>query len=228
MGVGGILATAMHVTVLYFAVVRERAGVDRESLELPEGAGIGAVREAIATRHPGVAGILPRIRLAVNREFRDEGALADGDEVALIPPVAGGVEVARVVSRPIALREVVDAVQGSGFGGIVTFTGAVRGDSHGKQVLRLEYEAYVPMAEERLRAIGSEIETKWPGCRIAMLHRIGALEVGEIAVVIAVAAPHRKAAFEGCSHAIDRLKQDVPIWKKEVFEDGSLWVGMGP
>ena len=218
----------MRVTVLYFASARERAGTDREVIELPAGSSVSAARDAVAVRHTALAPLLARMRVAVNQEFEEEAALKDGDEIALIPPVAGGVDTVKVVDRRIALPEVVEAVRGAGLGGIVTFAGNVRSESRGRRVLRLEYEAYVPMADAQLRRIEREIEQRWPGCRAAILHRIGILDVGETAVVIAVAAPHRKAAFEGCSHAIERLKQDVPIWKREVFEDGSAWVGMGP
>jgi molybdopterin synthase catalytic subunit len=218
----------MRVNVLYFAVARERAGVEREAIDLPAIARVTDLKREIAKRHPALASTLPRMRVAVNREFAEDPELRDGDEIALIPPVAGGIDLARVVSRPIELREAVEAVRGGASGGVVTFTGTVRGESHGKKVVRLEYQAYVAMAEEKLRAIGNEIEARWPGARIAILHRVGILEVGETAVVIAAATPHRKEAFEACSYAIDRLKQEVPIWKKEIFEDGEEWVGMGP
>jgi molybdopterin converting factor subunit 1 len=218
----------MRVSVLYFAVARERAGMGQELVELPAGARLRQLQLAVAERHPGLQALIPRVRWAVAQEFVEDAELREGDEVALIPPVAGGIDLARVVDRPIVLEEVVAAVRGEGFGGVVTFTGAVRGESQGRRVVRLEYEAYTPMAEARLRAIGGEIDGRWPGCRTAILHRVGALSVGEVAVVIAVAAPHRQAAFAACAYAIDRLKQDVPIWKKEVFSDGSVWVGTGP
>jgi molybdopterin converting factor subunit 1 len=226
--VGLFSPAAMQITVLYFASARERAGTSREMVEVPAGLRVPAIREWLGNRHPQLAPVLSRMRIAVNQEFEEESVLEDGDEIAVIPPVAGGIEMAKVVNRPIELREVVDAVRAEGCGGIVTFAGNVRGDSHGKRVLRLEYEAYGPMAEERLRRIGAEVEQKWIGSRIGIVHRIGVLEVGETAVLIAVAAPHRQAAFEACAYAIDRLKQDVPIWKKEVFEDGTAWVGLGP
>jgi MoaE-MoaD fusion protein len=133
-----------------------------------------------------------------------------------------------VVDRPVTTDAVLARVAGEGFGGIVTFTGTVRARSRDRDVLRLEYEAYVPMAEKVLARIGDEIAKRWPGTRTAIDHRIGVLAVGEVAVAIAVAAPHRAEAFEGCRHAIERLKEDVPIWKREVFTDGSEWVGMGP
>ncbi|MCP3163740.1 molybdenum cofactor biosynthesis protein MoaE [Myxococcus sp. QH3KD-4-1] len=134
----------------------------------------------------------------------------------------------RVVDRPLRLDEVVEAVGGDSYGGLVTFSGSVRDQTKGRRVLRLEYEAYAPMAEKKLAEIGAEATAQWPGVRLAIVHRVGTLVPGELAVVIAAAAPHRKEAFRGCEHAIERLKQDVPIWKKEFFEDGEVWVGLGP
>ncbi|RKH36761.1 molybdenum cofactor biosynthesis protein MoaE, partial [Corallococcus llansteffanensis] len=107
-------------------------------------------------------------------------------------------------------------------------SGAVRDQTKGRRVLRLEYEAYAPMAEAKLAEIGQEVATRWPGTRLAIMHRVGTLVPGELAVVIAASAAHRQEAFRGCEHAIERLKQDVPIWKKEFFEDGEVWVGLGP
>ncbi|MCE9666757.1 molybdenum cofactor biosynthesis protein MoaE [Myxococcus stipitatus] len=133
-----------------------------------------------------------------------------------------------VVERPLRLEEVVEAVGGEAYGGLVTFGGSVRNETKGRRVLRLEYEAYAPMAEKKLAEIGAEAAAKWPGVRLAIVHRVGVLVPGELAVVIAAAAPHRKEAFRGCEYAIERLKQDVPIWKKEFFEDGEVWVGLGP
>jgi molybdopterin synthase catalytic subunit len=134
----------------------------------------------------------------------------------------------RVVDRALSLDEVVGAVAGPGRGAVVTFTGAVRDQTRGEKVVRLEYEAYAPMAEKVLAQIGAEISERWPGSVAAIVHRTGTLVPGERAVVIAVASPHRAAAFEGCRHAIERLKADAPIWKREVFENGAVWVGLGP
>jgi molybdopterin synthase catalytic subunit len=133
----------------------------------------------------------------------------------------------QVVDRPLVLEEVIAAVQSPARGGLVTFSGVVRDSSKGKRVSRLEYEAYVPMAERTLRRIGEEAEQKWPGVRVAVVHRVGTLAPGEQAVVIAAAAPHRQHAFLACAYVIDRLKEDVPIWKKEFAEDGEVWVGLG-
>ena len=167
--------------------------------------------------------------MAVNEEFAPlDRVLSDGDVVALIPPVAGGSGVFRVSEQPLELAEVVQAVSGDEYGGIVTFTGVVRRRSRGKRIVRLEYEAYRPMAERKLAEIGGQIAAEMPGVRVAIVHRVGKLAVGELAVVIAASAPHRAQAFEACRAAIDRLKESVPIWKKEIAEDGEEWIGMGP
>lgn len=217
----------MAVEILYFAAARDAAGMDGESLPGPF-ASVGALREALAARHPRLAKVLPRCRIAVDQDFADDAApVPDGAEIALVPPVAGGAGVFRVVDRPIAVDEVLRAVEAPGHGGVVTFTGAVRDHTGDRRVLRLHYEAYVPMAERVLARIGAELEREH-GASVAIVHRVGTLEPGEAAVVIACAAPHRAAAFRACEQAIDRLKKDAPIWKREVFEDGSVWVGMGP
>ncbi len=215
------------ITVLYFAVAREAAGTGSEPVgDAP--ATVGALRALLAERHPALARVLPRCRVAVNQEFSVDGdPIPDGAEVAIIPPVSGGSGRFLVVDRPLDLAEAVDAVSGAGRGGLVTFRGDVRDQSHGKRVVRLEYEAYVPMAERKLAEIGRAIGEEH-GALLSIVHRVGALTPGEAAVVIAAAAPHRAPAFRACEAAIDRLKQDAPIWKREVYEDGSEWVGMGP
>jgi molybdopterin converting factor subunit 1 len=215
------------ITVLYFAVAREAAGTGSESLAAAP-ATVGALRAFLAGRHPALARVLPRCRIAVGQEFASDGdAVPDGAEVAVIPPVSGGSGRFRVVDRPLELSEVVDAVSGPGLGGVVTFRGDVRDASHGKRVVRLEYEAYVPMAERKLAEIGRAVGEEH-GARVAIVHRVGALSPGEAAVVIAAAAPHRAPAFRACEATLERLKRDAPIWKREVYEDGSEWVGMGP
>jgi molybdopterin converting factor subunit 1 len=215
------------ITVLYFAIAREASGTDSEPVgDAP--ATVGALRALLAERHPALARVLPRCRLAVNQEFAVDGdPIPDGAEVAVIPPVSGGSGRFRVVDRPLDLAEVVDAVAGPGRGGLVTFRGDVRDQSHGKRVVRLEYEAYVPMAERKLAEIGTAIGAEH-GALLSIVHRVGALSPGEAAVVIAAAAPHRAPAFRACEAAIEQLKRDAPIWKREIYEDGSEWVGMGP
>ncbi len=217
----------MAVTVLYFAVAREAAGTEAESLaDAP--ATVAGLRAALVLRHPGLERILLRCRLAVNQEFaREDDPVPDGAEVAVIPPVSGGSGRFGVVDRPLELAEVVDAVAAPGCGGVVTFRGDVRDASHGKRVVRLEYEAYVPMAERKLADIGRAVGEEH-GAVVAIVHRVGHLVPGEAAVVIAAAAPHRAPAFRACEEALERLKRDAPIWKREIYEDGSEWVGMGP
>lgn len=217
----------MPVHVLYFAAAREAAGTSRETLaEVP--ATVGELRAALIQAHPGLARVLPRCRIAVDQEFADDSApLRDGAEVALVPPVAGGAPLFAVVDRPLALAEVVDAVSGPGLGGLVTFTGTVRDATRGRRVVRLEYEAYQGMAERVLARIGGELAAEH-GVEVAIVHRVGVLQPGEAAVVIACAAPHRAAAFRACEACIERLKRDAPIWKREVYADGSEWVGLGP
>ncbi len=222
----------MHITVLYFAVFRERLRRDQEIVELPDGATLDALVAALEERHPAVAALRGRYRIAVNQEMVEAAsvpALRDRDEVALIPPVAGGSDrYAQLLDEPLSLDRVVAAVRSPEAGGLVTFTGMVRRLSHGARIERLEYEAYRPMAEKVMRALCDEIEAELPGVRLAVEHRVGVLPVGELAVVIAAAAPHRADAFTACRAMIDRLKDRVPIWKKEIGESGEVWVGLGP
>jgi MoaE-MoaD fusion protein len=225
----------MKVDVLYFAVLRERTQLDHETVELPAGASVRDARAAIAARHPSVAALLPAVQVAVNRGMAaDTQALADGDEVALLPPVAGGSapDAIRISADPVTIADAIEAIAGGDFGGdagaVVTFAGIVRRRGHHlPDVVRLEYEAYREMAEAVLGEIAVEIEREWPGVRVAIHHRTGALVVGEIAVVVATAAEHRAPAFEACRAAIDRLKLRAPIWKKEIGESGEAWVGLG-
>lgn len=218
-----------QVQLRYFAAARERAGTAQEQLEVPAGTSVAALIELLKARHPQLAPLIPHLRVAVNQQFAAPGDLVpEGAEVALIPPVAGGSGAFDLTAAPLELSRVVDAVKGHAFGGLVTFSGAVRDQTKGRRVLRLEYEAYPPMALKKLEEIAAEAAARWPGARVAIHHRVGTLLPGELAVVIAAAAPHRKEAFRACEHAIERLKQDVPIWKREVFEDGEVWVGLGP
>lgn len=221
----------MRIQVLYFAVFRERLGRDEEALELAAGARVRDAIDALAAMHAPIASLRGRFRVAVNQDFAGEDrALHDGDELALIPPVAGGADARHVVltGEPLSLDRCVAAVRDPAMGGLVTFTGMVRRHSRGVTVERLEYEAYEPMAVREMTRLCEEIEAEHAGVRLAVEHRVGTLQVGELAVVIAAAAPHRAEAFTACRAMIDRLKERVPIWKKELGEDGSTWVGLGP
>ncbi len=130
-----------------------------------------------------------------------------------------------IVEEPIHIQDYVDAVLHTSAGAVTVFTGHVREFTHGVRTLYLAYEAYIPMAEKMLAEIGQEIEERWPETRTAIAHRIGELHLSDIAVVIAVSSPHRKAAYEANAYAIERIKQIVPIWKKEIWEDGEEWIG---
>lgn len=223
----------MRIRVLYFAVFRERLGADEEALELPDGATVADALAALGARHAAIAQLRGRFRVAVQQAFVDDAhVLGDGDELALIPPVAGGADgPARHVvlsDQPLSLDRCVAAVTGPGMGGLVTFTGMVRLHGRVAAIDHLEYEAYAPMAIKVMTALCDEIEAEVAGVRVAVEHRVGHLAIGELAVVIAAAAPHRAEAFAACRALIDRLKDRVPIWKKEVGVDGAEWIGLGP
>ena len=228
----------MQVSVRYFAVFRERLGRDVEALELAAPADVAAAIALLEERHPAIARLRGRYRVALNQAMVDASTpLSEGDELALIPPVAGGSgesgsrgcgRRACMVPGEPSLARVVDAVMSPAMGGLVTFSGVVRRESRGRSVVRLEYEAYDEMVNRVLSGLCDELEGEFAGCRVAVEHRAGSLEVGEVAVVIAAAAPHRKEAFAACEAAIDRLKERAPIWKKEIGEGGEEWVGLGP
>jgi len=163
---------------------------------------------------------------AVNRRYAErEQELADGDEVALIPPVSGGAF--RVTAEPLSLEAVVEEVADESAGAVATFLGTVRRESRGRTVLYLEYEAYAEMAEEVMAQIAAELEQRYELWAVAIHHRVGRVEIGEASVAIAVSAPHRHDALAACKDAIDTLKQTVPLWKKEVYEGGEEWLGRG-
>ena len=224
---------AVRVNVRYFAVVRERLGIETEVLELKDGMTVDGALEVLGQRHASVHDMRKYLQVAVNQNMvGGDARLSEGDELALIPPVAGGSDAPRharlVEDGAPSLDRCIDAVRGPRMGGMVTFTGMVRDHSEGRDVLRLEYEAYADMANKVFTALCDEIEAEWPGTRVAVEHRVGRLEVGDVAVVIAAAAPHRAEAFVACRAMIDRLKERAPIWKKETGPDGASWVGMGP
>ena len=218
----------MNVRVRLFAAYREAAGVGQLLLDLPTGSTVRDAIAEIARRHPPVAGIRELI-IAKNRAYvgLDE-TVGDGDELALIPPVSGGAVTAGdrilVSSAPLSLDAAIDAVRGPDAGGIVVFLGTVRDQSRGKRVRHLEYEAYVEMAESKMRGIAEALEAAHRPLRLALHHRVGDLSIGDIAVVIVAAAPHRQAAFTAARAAIDELKRVVPIWKKEYTDDGAVWI----
>ena len=223
------MAVAIAVRARLFARLREQAGTDTESLELPAGSTVSDVYDAVKRLHPGLEADRNALRAALNQEFAEwDTAVAAGDEVAFIPPVSGGAHGTGVLfeltSRPLDARRMETAVAHKGAGAICTFTGVVRDSSRGRSVTHLEYEAYAEMASAQMRRIADEIAERWPEARVAMAHRTGRLEIGEPSVVVSVSSPHRAEAIAACKWGIDRLKKTVPIWKKEHATDGSYWI----
>jgi MoaE-MoaD fusion protein len=211
----------MRVTVKLFAGLRERAGVAERGLELPAGARAGDVWPALGLGEEP-AGLL----YAVNKEYAGPvHELADGDEVALIPPVSGGAF--RLTEDPVDVDAVVAEVADERAGAVATFLGTTRVHSRGRTVLHLEYEAYEGMAERVMEEIAESLLAKHDLCAVAITHRIGRVGIGETSVAIAVSAPHRHEALAACREAIDTLKTEVPLWKKEVYEGGEEWIGRG-
>jgi len=221
----------MKVQVRLFARYREAAGRDRIELEIPEGGTAESAWEAISHRFPVLGPYRPFTLFALRDDYvQADHALREGDELCLLPPVSGGAPDAdwiQVTTEPLSERAVSAAVDDPGAGAIVLFSGVVRDQTSGRRVKFLEYESHTPMAEAKMREIATAVRSRWPDVRrIAMVHRIGRLEIGESSVMIGVSSPHRRQAFEACHFAIDTLKETVPVWKKEYFEDGEVWVGL--
>lgn len=217
--------SGLQVTVKYFAMFRERLGISEERLELADGASVRDVHEHVNERAPELEGLLERSMIMRNHAYVDlDDALADGDEIAVIPPVSGG-DHFKVHAGVLDADRLTKLVSDPGAGATVTFAGIVRNQARGREVVALDYEAYPAAAENQLAVIGAEMCERWPVLGVAIEHRTGRLEVGEVSVVIAVSSAHRGAAFEAAAHAIERIKQIVPIWKKEFYVDGDTWIG---
>jgi molybdopterin synthase catalytic subunit len=228
----------IHVRLKLFGSLREAGGEATRSVELPDGARVADLRAWLAERNPMVEKLGERLAASVNLEIADlDDVLADGDEVAFLPPVAGGdgspaedPEGASMPRRctisgdPLDESEVASRVSGPDAGGLVSFVGRVRNHARGHEIEHLEYEAYPEMAEREMEKIADEVARRWPGTRVAIAHRVGRLEIGDAAVVVVAASAHRGEAFEACRFAIDTLKVSVPIWKREVARDGAYWV----
>ncbi len=217
----------MQVRVLLFAAARQRAGKSEIIVELPADASASAAKNKVLEACPALVPLADHLRIAVNQAFVDGATrLSPGDEVALLPPVSGGVGVhAFVRDEPLSLERVVAAVSGVEHGAVATFTGMVRRTSRGHVVTRLDYEAYVPMAERVMREVIDEIVVRHPSVKLAIEHRIGELALGALAVVIAAGAPHRREALAACDEAIESVKARAPIWKREHTDQGAAWVG---
>ncbi len=217
------------VKVLLFGLLRERCGGPFVMLD-PTPSTVAELKAALAVAHPFLGERWKAIRVAVNQQFAgDDAAVRDGDEIALIPPVAGGAPHPRVElgDTPLSLDRAVSQVLGPRQGGLCVFGGMVRDHAMGRAVVSIEYSAYDAMARGVMERIVMTAEEQH-SATVACHHRVGHLKVGELAVVIAAAAPHREACFAACRQVIEELKKDVPIWKKEFGQDGAVWVGMGP
>ncbi len=214
----------IRVKLKLFAYLRERLGKSEEEIELPPGTKVGVLWERIREQIPTEGSL--RVLFALNGEYVDGNAeIKDGDEVAFIPPVSGGEGmVFEITPEKISVEETIKKVMDVGSGAISMFLVTVRRNSRDRKVKYLEYEVYLDMARREFAKIAQAIKEKWNIRKVAITHRVGRLEVGEISVVIAVSAPHRGEAFEASRFAIEALKKTVPIWKKEVWDGGEEWI----
>lgn len=217
----------MRIMLRTFALLRE-ASIERCEIDLPDGARLSDAWESLAAEFPKLARHRPYVRAARNGAYADwDVPLADGDVVAFLPPVSGGGGRIGLTDAVIDAAELEASVGGSGDGAVVTFVGRARDTADdGRTVVGLEYEAYPEMAEAVLRAIATEVESA-TGAEVAVVHRTGAVPIGQAAVVIVTAAAHRAAAYEANRAVIEAIKQRLPIWKRERFADGSEWKGFG-
>ena len=224
----------MRVRVLFFGVLKEIVGTSEESVELNPPATLGSLFERYSERFETLRNKRPSILFARNREFaKADTVLSDNDEVAFLPPVSGGTQpsvrergghVYAITHEAIGSQEFARQLQRPEDGAVVVFEGVVRNNTKERRTLYLEYECYEEMALEKMAQIGQEIVDEYAIGRLGIIHRLGRLEVGEASVAIVATAPHRRPAFEAALKAIDRLKREVPIWKKEFFADGEVWV----
>ncbi len=228
----------MKAKVRLFARLADLAGTRETEVELGEGLSAAEAFRTLCQRFPELAGHGDSLMYAVNAEYvSPDHRLRAGDELALIPPVSGGgpepVEGARpepvegpfeITAEPLDPQRLADEVRRDESGAVTVFLGVVRNNNLGRRVLYLEYDAYPEMATRVMRRIAEEALERWPLTGVAMQHRTGRLEIGETSMLIAVSSPHRKEAFEACHHIVDRFKESVPIWKKEVWEGGEVWI----
>lgn len=218
----------MKVSLLLFAGLRDMVGQRSLCLELGEGATVGELKSRLAAEYPSVQPLIERIVFAVNDEYVPfDERLEDGAEVALIPPVSGGAfdDLFLLTREPLEAQRLAELVRADDCGAVTLFYGVVRNHSEGRQVQRLEYEAHESMALKKMREVADETKRRFPQIReIGVWHRIGLLEIGETSLLVAVASPHRRESFEACHWAVDRIKEVVPIWKKEHWSGGSSWV----
>ena len=217
----------MKAKVRLFARLADLAGTRETELELGEGLSVAEAFQVLCRRFPEMASLAGSLMYAVNAEYvSPDHPLRAGDELALIPPVSGGglEGLFEVTADPLDPQRLIKHVRRDESGAVAVFLGVVRDNSRGRRVLYLEYDAYPEMATRVMREIAEETMARWPITDIAMQHRTGRLEIGETSLLIAVSSPHRKEAFEACHHLVDRFKEVVPVWKKEVWESGEVWI----
>ncbi len=235
----------MHIRVLFFGLLRDIAGKSADSIELPDGARVESAFTHYASLYPKLIELRQSIVPARNQQFCDPSTeLADGDELAFLPPVSGGAQGGftrgiggfthviedaaghffALTRAPIDAKTLIARLQRPEDGAVVDFEGVVRNNTKGRATLYLDYECYEEMAIKRMAQIGLEIAAAHPMGRIGMIHRLGRMEIGEASVVVVATSPHRKPAFDAALDGINRLKKTVPIWKKEHFADGEVWV----
>jgi molybdopterin synthase catalytic subunit len=226
----------VQVRLLFFASLKDIVGSRQLDLDVPSGATVNDLWDQLESRYPALQRYRPIVLTSVNEEYVDRSApVADGDEVALFPPVSGGSgsemmiadrprEIYRLTREPIDARAIADLILRPEDGAICIFEGVVRNNSKGKATRYLEYEAYETMALKTMEEIGGFVRSAWDIGSVAIIHRLGRMDINETSVAIVITSPHRRASFDACEYAIDRLKKIVPIWKKEFFEDGEVWV----
>ena len=227
----------MRVRVLFFGILRDLAGKESSALDVAADASVRDVITCYEREIPQLKQYLPSIALAVNQQYASpETKLKANDEVALLPPVSGGVDIPAAITRQVCsitrdrirTQEIVDSLKQGEDGSTLAFEGIVRNQTRGRKTLYLDYEAYEPMALHEMKSLAAEALARFQIRDIAIVHRLGRLQIGETSVLIAVASAHRAAAFEACRWLIDTLKRTVPIWKKEYFEDGAVWADGDP
>lgn len=218
------------IRALFFGAARDASGKDLIRLQLNPGATVGQAKEQLISKYPDLSRFGKSLLLAVNQEYANSAReLRDGDELAIFPPVSGGSESRsrdffELTTDPIDVGAIARRVVLPECGATVTLDGYARGWTDGRQTLHLIYEAYAPMAVSEMKKLGELAHDKFEIAHVGIVHRTGHLKIGETSVVIAVGAAHRRAAFEACEWIIRELKRTVPIWKKEVFADGEVWV----
>ena len=226
----------VQVKLLFFASLKDIVGSRQLDFDVPSGATVNDLLERLEARYPGLRPYRSIVLTSLNEDYVDRSTVvSDGDEVAIFPPVSGGAssepviadrprEVYRLTREAIDAREIADMILRPEDGALCIFEGVVRNNSKGKTTRYLEYEAYETMALKTMEEIGEFVRSAWEiGC-VAIVHRLGRMEIGETSVAIIITSPHRRASFDACEYAIDRLKKIVPIWKKEFFDDGEIWI----